>query len=290
MASIELGLALEGDAEGMDTFTPPKPSRYRHVRWGRAIILTLAAAYFIIPFYAAMQFCLQNIDGHFSLQPLTQIGEASGFYSALWLSTQLAVATMAIVLLLMVPTMIYVHLRLPRFRRVMEVISILPIVIPPIVLIVGVDGVAPLWLKSSQYLLALIYVVLAMPYVYRSLDAGLGALDLKTLVEAARSLGSGWFSIIWRVLVPNMRSALLSASVLTLALVFGEFTIASLDGWTTIPVWIYLTPSTNPRINTLVAMMALLVTCLVLMLIVSFDRRSRNARRSGCPWIRKVHP
>jgi putative spermidine/putrescine transport system permease protein len=226
-----------------------------------------------------MQFCLQDVNGHFTLQTFTQIAQAPGFYSALWLSTQLAVATMAIVLILMVPTMIYVHLRMPRFRRVMEVITILPIVIPPIVLIVGVDGVTPLWLKSSQWLLALIYVVLAMPYVYRSLDAGLGAIDLKTLVEAARSLGSGWVSIIWRVLIPNLRSALLSASVLTLALVFGEFTIASLDGWTTIPVWIYLTPTTNPRINTLVAMMALLGTALVLMLIVSFDRKS-HLRRS----------
>ena len=166
-------------------------------------------------------------------------------------------------------------------QMVVAMMAILPIIIPPIVLIVGVDGVTPAWLKASQWLLALIYVVLAMPYVYRSLDAGLGALDLKTLVEAARSLGSGWISIIWRVLVPNLRSALLSASVLTLALVFGEFTIASLDGWTTIPVWIYLTPTTNPRINTLVAMMALAGTAVLLMLIVSLDRsKSRKSRRS----------
>ncbi len=251
------------------------------VHWGRGTMLLLAAAYFIIPFYAAMQFSLQNVQGHFSLQPLTQIAQAGGFFAALWLSAQLAVVTMVIVMLLMVPTMIYVHLRMPRFRRVMEVITILPIVIPPIVLIVGVDGVTPQWLKASQWLLALIYVILAMPYVYRSLDAGLGALDLKTWVEAARSLGSGWVSIIWRVLVPNLRSALLSASVLTLALVFGEFTIASLDGWTTIPVWIYLAPTNDPRINTLVAMMALLGTAVVLMVIVSFDRsKSRNSRRS----------
>jgi len=283
MASLELGYVLEGSQDTMDQFSRgnPSASRFRRVHWGRGITLFLAAVYFIVPFYAAMQFCLQDINGHFSLQAFTQIAAAGGFYSALWLSTELAVATMAIVLLLMVPTMIYVHLRMPRFRRVMEVITILPIVIPPIVLIVGVDGVTPLWLKSSQWLLALIYVVLAMPYVYRSLDAGLGALDLKTLVEAARSLGSGWVSIIWRVLIPNLRSALLSASVLTLALVFGEFTIASLDGWTTIPVWIYLTPTTNPRINTLVAMMALLGTAVVLMVIVSFDRsKSRNSRRS----------
>jgi putative spermidine/putrescine transport system permease protein len=137
---------------------------------------------------------------------------------------------------------------------------------------VGVLESAPAWLRSSQYLLAIVYVILAMPYVYRSLDSGLGALDLKTLVEASRSLGSSWVSTIWRVLVPNLRSALMSASVLTIALVFGEFTIANVDNWTTIPVWIYLAPTDNPRVNTLVAMIALLATCLVLTLIVSLDR------------------
>jgi putative spermidine/putrescine transport system permease protein len=282
MASLELGQAIEHE-EFMEPYSRGNPSApgWRRVHWGRGTALVLAAAYFIVPFYAAMQFSLANINGGFSLEPLSEIGQSPGFFPALWLSTQLAIVAMVIVMLLMVPTMIYVHLRLPRFRRVMEVITILPIIIPPIVLIVGVDGVTPAWLKSSQWLLALVYVVLAMPYVYRSLDAGLGALDLKTLVEASRSLGSGWTSTILRVLVPNLRSALLSASVLTLALVFGEFTIASLDGWTTIPVWIYLDPSINPRVNTLVAMIALLATCLVLMAIVSFDRsHSRSARRS----------
>jgi putative spermidine/putrescine transport system permease protein len=279
MASLELGQVMEHGVN-MDDHPElqPEQSWFRRVHWGRGIVLWLAAAYFIIPFYAAMQFSLANTNGQFSLHPLTEIGAQPGFFSALWLSTELAIVTMVIVLVLMVPTMIYVHLRMPRFRRVMEVITILPIVIPPIVLIVGVDGVTPFWLKSSQWLLALIYVVLAMPYVYRSLDAGLGALDLKTLVEAARSLGSGWVSIIMRVLVPNLRSALMSASVLTLALVFGEFTIANLDGWQTVPVWIYDAPTIDPRINTLVAMLALLGTAVVLMIIVAFDRKSHSRR------------
>jgi putative spermidine/putrescine transport system permease protein len=75
-----------------------------------------------------------------------------------------------------------------------------------------------------------------------------------------------------------MRSALLSASVLSLALVFGEFTIANLDGWQTVPVWIYSAPTNDPRINTLVAMLALLGTAVVLMLIVSLDRKSHSRR------------
>ncbi len=279
MASLELEYSL-APTEPMEPFSTGRPTK-RRIRGGRGLVLVIAALYFIIPFYAAMQFSLQDIQGHFSLQPLSQILTAPGFVSALWLSTQLAVATMMITLVLMVPTVIYVHLRMPRFRRVMEVVTMLPIVIPPIVLIVGVLQASPLWLKNSQYLLALAYVVLAMPFVYRSLDAGLGALDLKTLVEASRSLGSGWFSTILRVLVPNLRSALLSASVLTLALVFGEFTMASLDNWTTLPVWIALAPTNNPCINTLVAMIFLLATCLLLMGLVSLDRsKSRHSRRS----------
>jgi putative spermidine/putrescine transport system permease protein len=283
MASLELG-SLVTDSSGLDQpfeeDAPPNTHRVR-IRWGRGAILIVAAAYFIVPFYAGMEYSLQQPTGDFSLTPLSQIASAPGFLSALWLSTQLALITMVVVMALMVPTVIYVHLRLPRFRRVMEVITILPIIIPPIAYSVGVLESAPQWLRNSQYLLAVVYVILAMPYVYRSLDSGLGALDVKTLVEASRSLGSSWLMTIWRVLVPNLRPALMSASVLTLALVFGEFTIANVDNWQTIPVWIYLAPTDNPRINTLVAMIALLATAVVLILIVSLDRsQSRTSRRS----------
>jgi putative spermidine/putrescine transport system permease protein len=283
MASLELGSVIADPSEIDQSYEADTPVNTRRVRlrWGRGTILILTAAYFILPFYAGMEYSLQRPTGGFSLTPLSQIGSAPGFVSALWLSTQLAVITMIVVMALMVPTVIYVHLRLPRFRRVMEVITTLPIIIPPIAYSVGVLEAAPQWLKNSQYLLAIVYVILAMPYVYRSLDSGLGALDVKTLVEASRSLGSSWLMTIWRILVPNLRAALMSASVLTLALVFGEFTIANVDNWQTIPVWIYLAPTDNPRINTLVAMIALLATALVLILIVSLDRsQSRNSRRS----------
>ena len=146
--------------------------------------------------------------------------------------------TTLITLALMVPTTIYVHLRAPGLRRLFESITILPIVIPPVVLIVGVLQVAPSFLKSTSYLLALEYAVLAMPFAYRSLDAGLRAIDLQTLVEASRSLGGGWVNTMYRVVLPNLRSGLLSATVLTVALVLGEYTMASLDQYQSLSVWV----------------------------------------------------
>jgi putative spermidine/putrescine transport system permease protein len=201
------------------------------------------------------------------------IPSQEGFTAALSLSIHLAVVTTLITLVLMVPTSVYVHLRLPWLRRAFDSITIIPIVIPPIVLIVGVLQVAPTFLKSTPYLLALEYSILAMPFVYRSLDAGLRAIDLKTLVEASRSLGGRWVSTLWRVVVPNLRTGLLSATVLTVALVLGEFTMASLDLYQTVPVWIYNFAQDDGHVSTAVSLLALMVTWFVLLIISSFDLR-----------------
>ena len=258
-----------------------KPKRRRRIRWWRFVVLLLAGAYFLIPIYAGIKFSLQNVEGHFSFQAYRALPSAPGFTGALTLSFQLAVATMIVSTLLMVPTSIYVHIRLPRLRRVLDVVTVMPIVIPPIVLIVGVLGAFPEWAKASPYLLSFMYVILAMPFVYRSLDAGLSAIDLKTLTEASRSLGGNWIKTMWRVILPNIRPALLSATVLTLALVFGEYTMASLDLWTTIPVWIVqFSISADGPVQVAASMLGLVGTWILLIAVVSLDRsQSRRSHR-----------
>jgi putative spermidine/putrescine transport system permease protein len=227
----------------------------------------------LVPLFAALRFSLQNFTGGLTFSAYTAIPSQLGFTAALSLSVRLAAVTTGITLGLMVPTSVYVHLRLPRLRPLFDSITIIPIVIPPVVLIVGVLQVAPTVLKSTPYLLALEYTILAMPFVYRSLDAGLRAIDLKTLVEASRSLGGGWRSTLWRVIVPNLRTGILSATVLTIALVLGEFTMASLDLYQTVPVWIYQFAQDDGHVSTAVSLLALLVTWVVLMVISSLDLR-----------------
>lgn len=237
-------------------------------RW---IILAAAGAYFLIPLIAALRFTGVKAFGHVTGQP--------GFSDAVLLSLRLALATTVITLVLMVPTSVYVHLRLSRLRRLLEGITILPIVIPPVVLIVGVLQVAPVTVKGSPYLLALEYVILSMPFTYRSLDAGLRALDLKTLTEAAGSLGAGLLSTLWRVILPNLRTAMLSATVLTVALVLGEYTMATLDSYTTFTVWMVTNDQTNAQVSVAASLFTLFVTWLFLMLITVAG--TRQARRTG---------
>jgi putative spermidine/putrescine transport system permease protein len=254
--------------------TAPAPAAARQRRsfpvW-RWVILLVAGIYFLVPLFAAIRFAGLRAFGSVFTQP--------GFGSSLWVSVQLGIMTWLITMVLMVPTTIYVHLRLPRLRRVMEGITILPIVIPPVVLIIGVLQIAPLALKATQWLLGLEYVILAMPFAYRALDAGLRSIDLKTLTEASSNLGASWLTTLWRVLLPNLRTSLLSSSVLIVALVLGEYTMASLNLVQTFPVWIVLFDQDNAHISVAASMLALIVTWLFLMLIVLAG--SRQSRRTG---------
>lgn len=263
--------ALAQDARDAQLPATDRPAKARRsVPVWRWVVLLIAAAYFLIPLYAAVKFA--------GFRAFTQVTSYPSFGSSFLLSLRLALIATVLTLVLMVPTTVYVHLRLPRIRRLMEAITILPIVIPPIVLIIGVLKIAPGFLLGSPNLLGLEYVVLAMPFAYRSLDAGLRSFDVRTLVEASNSLGAGWPATLWRVVVPNLRTAMLSATVLTVALVLGEYTMASLDDFQTFPVWIVNFEQNSGSVSVAASLLALLVTWLLLMLIVTAGSRSSRKR------------
>jgi len=264
-------MAAVASAEQIGSQAPRPAARRRSFPVWRWAVLLIAAVYFGIPLYSGLKFA--------GFKAFTQVVGYQDFGSAFGLSLRLALIATVLTLVLMVPTTVYVHLRLPRIRRMMEAITILPIVIPPIVLIIGVLKVAPGFLISTPNLLGLEYVILAMPFAYRSLDSGLRSFDVKTLVEASNSLGAGWPTTLWRVVIPNLRTAMLSATVLTVALVLGEYTMASLDNFQTFPVWIVNFEQNSGTVAVAASLLALFVTWLLLMLIVTLG--SRRARKHG---------
>lgn len=270
-------VAVAADAIAQEATAPsarPHGRRsWRRLRYWRGIVLVVCGVYFLLPLYAALRFALEDNAGHLTFSFFTAIPSAPGFGSAFGLSIRLAAVTMLITMVLMVPTTVYVHLRYPRLLVLFDGITLLPVGIPPIVLIVGVLETAPFALKTTPYLLSFEYVILAMPFAYRSIDAGLRAIDLRTLVEASRNLGGGWPQTLWRVILPNLRAALLSATILTLALVLGEFTMAYLDLYETLPVWVVNRNLYTGHISVAVSFLSLVLTWVLLLALSAFDRR-----------------
>ncbi|MCX5383051.1 ABC transporter permease [Streptomyces sp. NBC_00083] len=261
---------------------PPRP-------W-RGAVLLVAGTYFAVPLLASLVFTVDVPGQGFTLDSYTRIFGADGFTAALLRSMGLALATVALALLLTVPAALAVRLSgSGRLRAVLEVVCTLPLVVPPVALVAGLGTVlkwgpdhlatTPLYqtfvaLQNPSFPLVLVfaYVVMALPFVYRSLDAGLRAVDVRTLVEAARDLGASWPRALFAVVLPNLRTALLNASFLALALVLGEFTVASLLGFQPFAVWIVQASGADAQLSVAVSLLSLLLTWGLLLVVTGLAR------------------
>ncbi|MDQ0989773.1 ABC transporter permease [Streptomyces sp. V3I7] len=258
-------------------------------RWA---VLGLAALYFLVPLAASVVFTLDAPGPGVSFDAYTRILSADGFLPSLLLSLELAAATIGGVLLLTVPAVVALRLGAPRLRPVVEVVCSLPLVVPPIAFVAGIVTVlkwGPDYLSATPLfqtfvalqnpafpiVLVLAYVVMALPFVYRALDSGLCSIDVRTLVEAARSCGASWPQALLRAVLPNLRGALLNASFLTLALVLGEFTVAQLLGFQPFAVWIADVGGAEAQMSVAVSVLSLLVTWALLLTLAGAGGRTR---------------
>ncbi len=254
----------------------------------RLLILGVVGLVFLIPIVAMIEFTFRSgLAGGYSLDHWTALFSPEStrtyrnLFTALGNSLLLAVVTVAIVLVVLLPTMILVQLQFPRLRRVLEFICIIPITVPAIVLVVGLAPVYSIVVKllgGSVWTLAFAYGITVLPYAYRAIQSNLDSVDLITLSEAARSLGAGWLSVMWRVLLPNLRRGILAASFISVAVVLGEFTIASLLNRINLQTALLQISQSDPYVAVILTLLALAFAFSLLLLIgrLGSTRRERS--------------
>lgn len=258
-------------------------ARRRKLQAFRIAVFIVCGLFFLVPIGAMVEFSTRgnSVGAPRTLQAWQLIPSTPELADAIVVSLELAVITSLMMLVLLLPTMVWVRLRLQRINRVVEFICLMPLTVPAIALVVGIKPIY-IWISinitDSILALSFAYLILVLPYAYRALDAGLGAIDLKTLTEAARSLGAGWGTVMLRIVVPNMSSAILNASLLSVALVLGEYTFANLLNYENLQVAIFYVSLVNAGVSVAVAVAALLFAFVILMVLSLVGGRRRGGR------------
>lgn len=191
--------------------------------------MIIGILYFFLPLVATFVFSLKAKRGVLSFLAYTNVFKDPHFTKAFTASLLWAVLTIVVGILIFVPTAFWVRLRVPKFRAPVEFITLLPFVVPAIVYVFGLVRTfsqPPLLIVNSPALLIAGYTVLSMPYMYRAIDTGLRAIDVHTLTEAGQSLGASMPRILFQVILPNIRVAILSGAFLSFAIVMGEYILA----------------------------------------------------------------
>lgn len=257
----------------------------------RIAVLMLTSVALLIPLVSLFEFSIRfPLTGEVSFDAWERVfagntGEYSTLdvlWSGLANSLIMCVLTVVIMLVLLVPTMVWVRLKVPALDRAVEFICLLPLTIPAVVLVVGLAPIyrfiASTALGSNTVWLAFAYVVLVLPFAYRSIDAGLRSIDLKTLTEAARSFGASWPVVILRVILPNVRSALISASFVTIAVVLGEFTVARFLARDNLQTALFQINLSDGQIAAVMSLLALGVTTILLIALDLLAGRTKRRR------------
>jgi putative spermidine/putrescine transport system permease protein len=257
-------------------------------RWS---ILLVVGVLFAIPVLGMLYFSLQTVSTHaITVQHYVDLftpaneGTYDGLFQGIGNSLLICLITVVMVLALLLPTMILVELKFPRYRRVLEAVCIIPITIPSVVLVVGfipIYSVVAQIFGSTPWTLAFAIGIIVLPYAYRPIAANLAGLDVITLSEAGRSLGAGWGSVLARVIVPNLRRGILSSVFITIAVVLGEYTIASFLSQNTFQTALLLLQQTDPYVAVIFAVFALLFAFVLLLIIgrLGTGRRPRSSAR-----------
>ncbi len=164
-------------------------------------------------------------------------------WTPLFLSLQLASVTTLILLLIGVPIAYFLAYSRNRFKPGFEALVSMPLVLPPSVLgfylllaLSPQHGVGA-WV-FAQFDVRLVFsfagivigsVIFSLPFMVQPLQAGFQQLPV-SIKEAAHTLGLGRMQTLLRVLLPNMKSAMLSALVLSFAHTIGEFGVVLMIG------------------------------------------------------------
>jgi putative spermidine/putrescine transport system permease protein len=254
---------------------------------GPWLAIALGSLYFVIPLIGTFEFSLRMRRGEYSLDAYRIVLGDPQFQETFGYSALLAVITIFVGVLLVVPTAYWIQLRLPRLRPIVEFITLMPLVIPAIVLVFGYlriynsSSLVPMTSsqRGTDILLMFGFVTLSLPYMYRAVDTGLRAIDVRTLTEAAESLGARWPRILFRVILPNVRVAVLSGAFLTFAIVIGEFTLASLLDRPAFGPYLQLVGANRAYEPSALAVIAFAVTWACMGLMQLFSRGPGAKRR-----------
>jgi putative spermidine/putrescine transport system permease protein len=256
-------------------------------RLGAWIAFIVGTLYFIVPLIGTFEFSLRMKRGEYSLEAYRVVLTDPNFLASFGYSTLMALITIVIGIVLVVPTAYWIQLRLPRLRPIVEFITLLPLVMPAIIIVFGYLRLynSSSWIpltansRSTDLLLAFSYVVLALPYMYRAVETGMRSIDVRTLTEAGEILGAGMTTILFKVIFPNVRVAILSGAFLTFAIVIGEFTMASLLNRPAFGPYLQLIGANRAYEPSALAIIAFLVTwaCMGLINVVGATRNTKRA-------------
>lgn len=214
-------------------------------------VMTIAMIYLLAPMAALWIYSLATgwentlLPEGWTLRWFCDMLRDPRFLDALLRSVFVSSVSVFISLGVMLLTMFTIIHYAPRWKRLLNALSVIPFAVPGVILALGLTRAyssGPLALSGTVWLLIGAYCIVILPYMYQGIDSSLQTVNAAQLTAAAELLGASKWAAYWRVVVPNIASGILAATLLSFSVLFGEFVLSNLlvgARFETIQVYLY---------------------------------------------------
>lgn len=260
------------------------------------LILAIFGLYMLFPFVSTFFYATSTkwsntmLPNDFTFKWFIQLIEDPNFVAAVIRSFALTFTSLAVVLVVMVPTVFLVYTSFPKVDQFMKGLVLMPYAIPGVILATGLlrmysGTVIPMYLVLVGALF-----IGSLPFMYQGIRNSLESIQTKKLIEAAEILGATRLTSFIRIILPNIRLGLLITTLLIFSGFFGEFVLTNLligGRYETIRIYMLRRMNENGHLasSIMVAYFLLLIgISLVITYLTSPDRRGpKKANRHQIP-------
>ena len=258
-----------------------KSSLFQKIYLGLITVLMYLPIVLVV-IYSFNESKISSIWGGFSLKWYESLFKDEDMFEALINSLILALSSGLLAAVIGTTAAVGFTKIQPKSKGFVEYLSMLPIMIPEIILgMVFMVFFELLGLPFGMLTLILAHTTFCIPYIYMLVKARLVGMD-KSLAEAARDLGAGEGQVFWQITLPLLMTAILSGMLLSFAMSFDDVIISLFVtgvNVNTLPIKIYTQMKTGvtPQIN---ALCTLMLAATILLVTVS-TLLGKNKKAAG---------
>lgn len=256
------------------------------------MIVAILAVYLLLPLVGTFLYSIAG-EWHSTILPeswtfswYVSLFQDTRYMEALLRTIFVIASSVLLSLGVMLLAMFIVIIYFPSKEKYLKLISMIPYGVPGIVSAIGLLSIyssSGIPITGTPWIIIGSYAVIIMPFAYQGIKNSLYTINATELIQAAELLGATKSKAVFSVVLPNMMKGVLTAALLSIAMLFGEFALANIlvgGQYETLQIYLYQQLSKNGHLTSAIVISYYVIIMLITGLLIQFQEPKRNKKRS----------
>ena len=258
---------------------------------GSTVVILLILIYLLIPLVVSIIYSLfSNWTGilpkGFTLKTYVNLFKDPAFIASLGRTVVICIIPIALTILLVLLALFVTTIYFPRLEKYVQIICMIPYTIQGVILSVSILSLYvanPTVLSNRIIMLIGAYCIIILPYIYQGIRNGMRAVNMPVLLEAAEMLGASRIYAFFRVIVPNILSAIIVSSLLAVGIIFGDYVLVrnlASSAWPNVQIYLYQAMKSDSMKSSAVFVVIMAVTFIISAIVLYLQSRENRHNKA----------